>query len=227
MFYFLDSAKLPLIETALKQYPLDGVTTNPTILARDIEEGMTLKELLTEIRSLTKGKKLFVQVTSDTPDGMVRDAEVIVKTLGGDLSIKIPSTADGFEAIRRLKTLGIDTTATACYSVSQALLAAKSGAGFVAPYISHLDNLSLDGAAEASEMARQLAFHQLDTQILAASFRTASQVTRCIAGGVTAVTVTSEMLAILAAHPGTEKELASFRKNWAARFDQGIAELLG
>lgn len=226
MLYFLDSARLPLIESALQRYPLDGVTTNPTILARDIEDGVTLKALLFRIRELTDGKKLFVQVTSDDAAGMVHDAQTIVKSLGGDLSIKVPSNAAGFEAIKTLSAMGISTTATACYSTSQALLAAKSGADFVAPYISHLDNLSLDGPAVACEMARQMEFHELDTQILAASFRTASQIERCIAGGVTSVTVTAEMLDVLSAHPGTDKELASFRKNWSARFNCGISELL-
>ena len=226
MLYFLDSAKLSVIKKTLKKYPLDGVTTNPTILARDIEDGMTLKELLFEIRRLTENKKMFVQVTSPDAEGMVRDAKTIVEVLGGDLSIKVPSNKSGFEAIKTLSQMGISTTATACYSTSQALIAAKCGADFVAPYISHVDNLSLDGEAAACDMAKQLAFHGLKTQILAASFRTASQVERCIAGGVTAVTVTAEMLDTLSAHPGTDKELASFEKNWSAKFDRGIAELI-
>ena len=226
MLYYLDSAKVALVEAALKQYPLDGVTTNPTILARDIEEGMTLSELLKELRRLTEGKKLFVQVTSDDAEGMIRDAEKIVSVLGGDLTIKVPSTSEGFEAIKALKAVGISTAATACYSTSQALLAAKAGADFVAPYVSHLDNLSLDGPGVASEMARQFDLHGFGTQVLAASFRTASQVERCIAGGVSAVTVTADMLDLLSAHPGTDKELASFRKNWGAKFGKGISELL-
>lgn len=226
MQYFLDSARLPLIESALKTYPLDGVTTNPTILARDIEDGVSLSSLLHRIRELTAGKLLFVQVTSEDTDGMVRDAQNIVRALGGELVIKVPSTKEGFAAIRLLREQGIRTTATACYSVSQALLAAKSGASYIAPYISHLDNLSQDGPAAASEMARQLAFHGLSAQVLAASFRTASQVERCIAGGVTSVTVTAEMLDILSAHPGTDQELNSFRRNWSARFPAGISELL-
>lgn len=226
MLLFLDSADLSKIEAALRRYPLDGVTTNPTILARDIKPDTPLRELLFSIRRLTDGKKLFVQVTADDADGMVRDAQTIVKTLGGDVTVKIPSTAEGFEAIRVLKGLRVSTAATACYSPSQALLAAKSGADFVAPYISHLDNLSLDGAAAAGEMARLFTAHGLPTQVLAASFRTAAQVERCLACGVTAVTVTAEMLDTLSAHPGTDRELDAFRKNWSARFDSGIEKLL-
>lgn len=227
MLYYLDSARLDLIEKALKTYPLDGVTTNPTILARDIPDGMTLFELLTSIRELTKGKKLFIQVTGDTADGMVSDAKNITEVFDGDITVKVPCNKEGIEAIGRLHDIGISTCATACYSTSQALLAAKAGADFVAPYISHLDNLSLDGPDTAGEMARQFVCHGLHTQVLAASFRTASQVERCIANGVTSVTVTAEMLDILSAHPGTDKELASFRNNWSKRFDKGISELIG
>ena len=226
MLCFLDSAKLSLIEAALRRLSLDGVTTNPTILARDIEDGVTLRELLLGIRALTGEKLMFVQVTSPDADGMVRDAEKISEVLGGRLSIKVPSNREGFEAIKRLREIGISTTATACYSASQAILAAKCGADFVAPYISHLDNLSLDGPATACEMARQLAVQGFGTQVLAASFRTASQVERCIAGGVGAVTVTSDMLDILSSHPGTDRETASFASNWSSRFEGGISELI-
>lgn len=227
MQYFLDSAKLDLIQEGLKYYPLDGVTTNPTILARDIEKDMSLKELLCEIRRLTVNKKLFVQVTSNDCTGMVNDAHTIIKFLGGDLTIKIPTTKEGFEAIKILKGESISTCSTACYSTSQALLAAKSGADYIAPYVSHLDNLSLDGPSIACDMARQIKENGLESQILAASFRTASQIERCISGGVTSVTVTKDMLDILSAHPGTDKELASFEKNWNARFDKGIIDLIG
>lgn len=226
MLYYLDSAKLSLIENTMKRYPLDGVTTNPTILARDIENGTTLLGLLCKIRMLTEGKKLFVQVTSEDTEGMIKDAETIVKTLGGDITVKVHSNSEGFAAIKALSEIGISTAATACYTTSQALLAAKSGADFVAPYISHIDNLSSDGAFAACDMARCLAFHRFNTAVLAASFRTASQVERCISGGVNAVTVTAEMLDTLSSHPGTDKELDSFKKNWSARFGKGISELI-
>ncbi len=226
MQYFLDSADLTLITESLSGYGLDGVTTNPTILARDLPEGRTLAEQLRLIREAVKGKLLFVQVTSENTAGMVRDARVITEKLGGPLCIKVPATASGIAAICQLTALGISTTATAVYTSSQAMLAAKAGADYVAPYIAHIDNLSLDGAAAASEMAGMLAFHGLKTQVLAASFRTADQVDRVIKGGVSSVTVTAAMLSSLASHIGTGMECESFRKNWDSRFDAGIAELL-
>lgn len=226
MQYFLDSAKLDLIEKTISKYTIDGVTTNPIILARDIEEGMSLKELLLKIRELTKGKKLFVQVTSEKAADMVSDAHKICDVLGGDLCIKVPLNEEGIEAIKILKADGISTTATACYTTSQALLAAKAGADYVAPYISHIDNLSEDGPSKAGEMARQLKEQGFATQVLAASFRTASQVERCIANGVTSVTITAEMFDVLAGHPGTDKECMNFKEKWDARFDKGIRELV-
>ena len=226
MLLFLDSADLHDIENAIKQYPIDGVTTNPTILARDIGNNVQLKTYLQNIRNLTIGKKLFVQVTSSNAKGMIEDAMRISETLGGDLSIKIPSTSEGMEAIKALNCLHIRTTATACYSIPQAFLAAKSGAEFVAPYISHLDNMGIDGASIAGQIAKLFVENKVETQVLAASFRTLYQVQSCITNGATAITVTAQMLGILSGHSGTEHELDNFRRNWSSRFQKGIAELL-
>lgn len=227
MEYYLDSADLSVISASLARWPLAGVTTNPTILARDIAPDADLRDLLLAIRRLTGDLRLFVQVTREDTEGMCADARCICRVLGGLLTVKIPATAEGFAAIRQLKAEGISTAATAVYTTSQAMLAAQSGADFAAPYVSHLDNLSEDGPAVAAEMQRQICLHGLPTKVLAASFRTAAQVERCIAGGVQSVTVTGEMLGILSAHPGTDRELSSFGQNWSARFPSGISELLG
>jgi len=226
MLYFLDSADFSVIASALANYPLDGVTTNPAILARDLPADCTLAEGLKTIRRLCGDRLMFVQATSPDTDGMVRDAHRICEVLGGRLSIKLPATREGFTAAKILSNERISVTMTAVYTTSQAMLAGKCGAEFAAPYISHLDNMSQDGAAVASEMACQLKFHELPTQVLAASFRTASQVERVIGGGVTAVTVTGDMLDILASHLGTAKECESFDTKWSARFSGNIRELI-
>ena len=226
MKYFLDSANFNEIEKALSRYALDGVTTNPAILARDLPEGISLRDALLTIRRLTEGRLLFVQATSPEADGMVRDAKRICELLGGALSIKLPSNKEGFAAAKLLVEEGISVTMTAAYSTSQALLAGAVGADFVAPYVSHLDNMSQDGAAVAGEMARQLAFHEKNTEVLAASFRTAAQVERCFALGVSAVTVTADMLDLLATHAGTAAELANFDAKWNARYNGNIGEII-
>ncbi|MBQ8509289.1 MAG: fructose-6-phosphate aldolase [Clostridia bacterium] len=227
MQYFLDSADVDIIRTALECWPLDGVTTNPAILARDLPEGQTVAAQLDAIRSLTGSRLLFAQVTSSDTKGMIRDAIKLADFLGDNTSIKIPATPDGFAAMKQLAADGLSITATAVYSTSQALLAAKCGVDYAAPYISHLDNLSLDGPQVAADMAEELRFHGLtQTQILAASFRTAAQVERCIHSGVTAVTVTADMLTTLATHGGTAKECANFDAKWNVRFGKGIAEMI-
>ena len=226
MKYFLDSANFKEIKESLESYALDGVTTNPAILARDLPKGMSLLEGLREIRRLTEGKLMFVQATSAEREGMVRDARAICRALGGALSIKLPATPEGFAAAKVLVSEKVSVTVTAVYSTSQALLAGAVGADFAAPYISHIDNMSLDGAALAGEMARQLDLHGKSTEVLAASFRTASQVERCIAGGVSAVTVTADMLKTLASHTGTWAEVENLGSKWSERFDGDIGEII-
>ena len=226
MEYFLDCADEAVIRTALDYYPLDGVTTNPGILSRDLPEGVSLRDGLVSLRKLTRGYTLFVQTTAATADGIVSDAHKVCELLGGKLSIKIPTTPEGLKAMRILSREGVCITATAIYTSSQAILAAKAGAYYVAPYITHIDNLSLDGASVAIDIAKELREHEMETVVLAASFRTAEQVDKVIRGGVGAVTVTADLLAMLASHPGTSQDLARFDEKWEKRFGKGISELL-
>ena len=207
MKLFLDSADPEKIRRALDFYPLDGVTTNPTILSRQNTE---LLPLLKELRKITEGKLLFVQVTADKSDDMVCEAQKIAKLLGGDICIKIPATEEGLRAIKILSRDGISTTATAVYSVSQAILAAAAGADYVAPYMSHIDNLCLDSAQVAGDMAKLFREHYPRTNVLAASFRVAEQINRAVLCGVGAVTVAPEMLPVMIGNRGTESVLESF-----------------
>jgi len=221
---FLDSADPEKIIRALDFYPLDGVTTNPTILSRQNTE---LIPLLKELRKITEGKLLFVQVTAEKSDDMVREAHMIADRLGGDLCIKIPATEEGLRAIKLLSRDGISTTATAVYSVSQAMFAAAAGADYVAPYMSHIDNLCIDSAQVAGDMAKLFREHYPKTNVLAASFRVAEQINRAVLCGVGAVTVAPEMLPVLIGSRGTEAELESFRKNWSTVYgDKSVCDLI-
>lgn len=210
---FLDSADPEKIIRALDFYPLDGVTTNPTILSRQNTE---LLPLLKKLRKITEGKLLFVQVTAEKSDDMAREAHLIADRLGGDLCIKIPATEEGLRAIKLLSRDGISTTATAVYSVSQAMLAAAAGADYVAPYMSHIDNLCIDSAQVAGDMAKLFREHYPKTNVLAASFRVSEQINRAVLCGVGAVTVAPEMLPVLIGNRSTEAELESFEKNWSS-----------
>ena len=226
MQIFLDSGDLATLKKVLETYPIDGVTTNPTILARDLLDKLRFTAELKLLRGFCNDKLVFVQATSDDVDGMIADAKEIIKCVGGNVSIKLPAVKNGYTAAMKLASKGISVTMTAVYTTSQAMLAAKCGADFVAPYISHLDNLSLDGPQVAIDMSNMLKLHSFKTTVLAASFRTAAQVERVIAGGVSAVTVTADMLDILAAHPGTQREVEAFRENWGKRFSMNIGDLL-
>ena len=224
MKLFLDSADPEKIRRALDFYPLDGVTTNPTILSRQNTE---LLPLLKELRKITEGKLLFVQVTAEKSDDMVREAHLIADRLGGDLCIKIPATEEGLRAIKILSRDGISTTATAVYSLSQAMLCAAAGADYVAPYMSHIDNLCLDSAQVVGDMAKLFREHYPKTNVLAASFRVAEQINRAVLCGVGAVTVAPEMLPVLIGNRGTDAELDSFEKNGSSVYgDKSVGELI-
>ena len=221
---FLDSADPEKIRRALDFYPIDGVTTNPTILSRQNTE---LLPLLKELRKITEGKLLFVQVTAEKSDDMVCEAQKTANLLGGDICIKIPATEEGLRAIKILSRDGISTAATAVYSLSQAMLCAAAGADYVAPYMSHIDNLCLDSAQVVGDMAKLFREHYPKTNVLAASFRVAEQITRAVLCGVGAVTVAPEMLPVLIGNRGTDAELDSFETNWSSVYgNKSVGELI-
>ena len=224
MKLFLDSADPEKIRRALDFYPIDGVTTNPTILSRQNTE---LLPLLNELRKITEGKLLFVQVTAEKSDDMVCEAQKTANLLGGDICIKIPATEEGLRAIKILSRDGISTAATAVYSLSQAMLCAAAGADYVAPYMSHIDNLCLDSAQVVGDMAKLFREHYPKTNVLAASFRVAEQITRAVLCGVGAVTVAPEMLPVLIGNRGTDAALDSFEKTWSSVYgNKSVGELI-
>ena len=221
---FLDSADPEKIRRALDFYPIDGVTTNPTIISRQNTE---LLPLLNELRKITEGKLLFVQVMAEKSDDMVCEAQKTANLLGGDICIKIPATEEGLRAIKILSRDGISTAATAVYSLSQAMLCAAAGADYVAPYMSHIDNLCLDSAQVVGDMAKLFREHYPKTNVLAASFRVAEQITRAVLCGVGAVTVAPEMLPVLIGNRGTDAELDSFETNWSSVYgNKSVGELI-
>ena len=224
MKFLVDSADLNRIRDCYEHLACDGVTTNPTILSRQNTE---LLPLLNELRKITEGKLLFVQVTAEKSDDMVCEAQKTANLLGGDICIKIPATEEGLRAIKILSRDGISTAATAVYSLSQAMLCAAAGADYVAPYMSHIDNLCLDSAQVVGDMAKLFREHYPKTNVLAASFRVAEQITRAVLCGVGAVTVAPEMLPVLIGNRGTDAELDSFEKNWSSVYgNKSVGELI-
>ena len=211
MKYFIDSANVESIKKVIEYFPVSGVTTNPSIIAREQTEFLPL---IKEIRRITSGLLLFVQVTAEKASGMVEEAKMLKNELGGDICIKIPATKEGVKAVKQLSVEGVPTAAPAVYSVQQALMCAAAGAEYVAPYLSHIDNMSIDSVETAGKMAELFARYYPSSHVLAASFRVAEQINRVILAGVDAVTLTPEMFDTLISNKMTESELDSFRSKW-------------
>lgn len=192
MKLLIDDANLEQIRRICEIYPCDGVTTNPSILAKC---GRPPYEVLTEIREfIGDGAELHVQVVSDTAEKMVEEAYAITEKLGKNTYVKIPTVPEGLKAMRRLSAEGYRITATAVYNVMQAYLAAKSGADYVAPYVNRIDNLGADGVATSMKIQNLLENHGYKTQILAASFKNSRQVMELCEYGVGACTVAPDVI---------------------------------
>lgn len=190
MKLLIDDANIDQIKEIYQYYPIDGVTTNPTILAKCKRAPY---EVLKEIREfIGADTDLHVQVIAGTVEGMMEDAHRIQKELGRNTLVKIPSVPAGFKAMQMLKAEGARVTATAVYTPMQAYLAAKSGADYVAPYINRIDNMGFDGVQAAKEIQDIFRNNGYKTQILAASFKNSLQVLKLCEYGIGAATVSPD-----------------------------------
>mgnify|MGYP004469343393 FL=1 len=212
MIYILDTADLAAIKHCNEFYPLSGVTTNPSIIAK--EKG-DFWQILKEIRSVIgNDKMLHVQTVQTTAKKMVEEAKLIKEKIGGDIYIKIPIGEEGLKAVPMIKNLGIGVTMTAIFTPAQALMAAKAGADFVAPYVNRLDNILGDGTNVVAEIVQQFEIYGLDCKVLAASFKNAEQVHRCALCGCHSVTVSADVLKSLITHPMTDAAVEGFERDW-------------
>ena len=212
MIYILDTANLEAIKHCNEFYPLAGVTTNPSIIARAKAD---FWPLVKEIRAIIgKDKMLHVQTTQTTAEKIVEEAKLLKKELGGEFFVKIPIGEEGLKATMMLKKLNIGVTMTAIFTPTQALMAAMAGADFVAPYVNRLDNIIGDGCGVVAEIVNQLELYGSDCKVLAASFKNAEQVHKCAMVGCHSVTVTDDIMKALISHPMTDAAVAGFDKDW-------------
>ena len=212
MLYILDTADLNAIKHCNEFYPLDGVTTNPSIISK---ENTDFWSLVKEIRKIIgKDKMIHVQTTQTVAEKIVEEAKLIVKELGKNTLVKIPISEEGLKATAMLKELGIGVTMTAIFTPAQALMSAKAGASFVAPYVNRLDNIIGDGTEVVAQIVEQFEIYGLDCQVLAASFKNAEQVHKCALAGCHSVTVTDDIFKLLISHPMTDAAVAGFEKDW-------------
>ena len=223
MRIILDTANLKDIEYFNTYYPIEGVTTNPTILSK---EGGDVLALLKNIREIIgEDKELHVQVTETDYDAMVREAKAIVAFLGKNTFVKIPATDVGLRATKTLSDEGYGITVTAVLTAAQAMLASNAGAAYVAPYVSRLENICADGVGTVADIAEIFANSGTSTQILAASFKTAKEVLDVAVVGCHAATVGSDVMKKLLAHTTTDTSIAGFEADWKSAF--GDVTLLG
>lgn len=192
MKLIIDDAHIELIKRVYEFYPVDGVTTNPTILAKS---GRNPYEVLKEIRAfIGEGAELHVQAVSKEAAGMVKEAKRIVSELGKNTFVKIPSVPEGFKAMKMLREEGILVTATAVYTPMQAFLAAKCGASYTAPYINRIDNMGYNGIRVAKNIHDIFRNNQLKTEVLAASFKNSQQLLELCEYGIGASTVAPDVI---------------------------------
>ena len=186
MKLFIDGADVREIRRLCGLYPIDGVTTNPSILAG---VGGDPVSLLKKIRGVIGEERLlFAQAIPRDSEGMMRDARALVRLLGPNTIVKIPCVPEGFRAIRLLSGEGIRTCGTVVYTPLQAWLAAKAGAEYAAPYVNRIDSMGYDGERIVKEIQDILMRHGMRTEILAASFKNSQQVLSLCAYGIGAAT---------------------------------------
>ncbi|WP_346685829.1 fructose-6-phosphate aldolase [Megamonas hypermegale] len=192
MEFIIDDAHIEFIKKIYEFYPVDGVTTNPSILAKC---GRQPYEVLKEIRQfIGKDAQLHVQVVARETAGMIEDAHRIVKELGENTFVKVPSVPEGFKAMKQLHAENIKITATAIYTPLQAYLAAKCGASYVAPYINRIDNMGYNGIQVAKQIHNVLKNNDLPTKVLAASFKNSQQVLELCEYGIDAATIAPDVI---------------------------------
>lgn len=192
MKLIIDDAHIDLIKRVYEYFPVDGVTTNPSILAKS---GRDPYEVLKEIRAfIGKEAELHVQVVAKDAEGMVEDAHRIVKELGDNTFVKIPAVPEGLKAMKVLAAEGISITATAIYSPMQAFLAGKCGASYAAPYINRIDNMGYNGIQVAKQIHDIFKKNELKTEVLAASFKNSQQVLELCEYGIGASTAAPDII---------------------------------
>ena len=210
MKFFVDTADLAEIKDLAATGLLDGVTTNPTLVAK---AGRDFKDIVAEICAVVPGP-VSAEVAATDYDGMMREAEVLRK-IAKNVTIKVPLTMDGLKACKALTGDGTMVNVTLCFSANQALLAAKAGATFVSPFIGRLDDIGLSGMDVIREIRRIYDnYPDLSTDILAASIRTVNHVKEAAMIGADVATVPPGILKALVKHPLTDSGLATFVADW-------------
>lgn len=220
MKFIIDDADIAKIKDIYNTFAVDGVTTNPSILAKS---GRQPYEVLTEIREfIGPDAELHVQVIAPDAEGMVRDGHRIVEVLGKNTYVKVPTTKEGLRAMKMLHGEGIRVTATAIYTRMQAFLAAKAGADYAAPYVNRIDNLGGDGVKAAQDIHDIFRKNGLDCQVLAASFKNSQQVQELCEYGIGAATISTDVIEALIKNDSVTMAVEAFVKDFEGLCGKGV-----
>jgi transaldolase len=210
MKFFVDTANLAEIREANEMGLIDGVTTNPSLVAK--EGDVDFKEHIAEICSIVKGD-VSAEVTALDTEGMLREGREYA-AIADNVVVKCPLTLDGLKATRTLANEGIGVNVTLCFSAAQALLAAKAGARYISPFIGRLDDVATDGMQLIRDIVQIYDNYDFKTEVLAASIRHPMHIVDCALAGADVATIPFKVIQQLVKHPLTDKGLDAFLADW-------------
>jgi len=209
MKFFIDTAEINEIAELNQLGIVDGVTTNPSLI---LKSGKNIIDVITKISKLTDGPVSAEVVSSEAAD-MIDEGLEFLK-IGENVAIKVPLTWEGLKACRELTNKGAMVNVTLCFSINQAILAAKAGASFISPFIGRLDDINLDGMRLIADIRQVYDNYNFKTEILAASIRTVNHVSEAALVGADVVTVPPKIIKALIDHPLTKSGLDTFNSDW-------------
>ncbi len=210
MKFFIDTANLDEIREANEMGLIDGVTTNPSLVAR--EGNVDFKEHIAKICAIVKGD-VSAEVTSLDTVGMLREGRELAK-IAPNVVIKCPLTLDGLKATRAFRDEGTKVNVTLCFSAAQALLAAKAGASYISPFIGRLDDIGQDGMQLIRDIVQIYDNYGFETEVLAASIRHPMHIVDAALAGCNVATIPFKVIQQLVNHPLTDKGIDSFLSDW-------------
>ena len=213
MRFFLDTANVEHIKEANEMGIICGVTTNPSLVAK---EGRDFNEVIKEITSIVDGP-ISGEVVSEDAEGMIKEGREIA-AIHKNMIVKIPMTVEGLKATKVLASEGIKTNVTLIFSATQSLLAANAGATYVSPFLGRLDDISMIGMDLVRDIAEIFEIHGLETEIIAASVRNPVHVIEAAKSGAHIATIPHSLVLQMVKHPLTDQGLEKFKADWASAF---------
>ncbi|QLQ18398.1 MAG: fructose-6-phosphate aldolase [Exiguobacterium profundum] len=210
MKFFVDTAEVEAIAELHALGMVDGVTTNPSLI---LKSGRDILEVTKEICSIVPGP-VSAEVVATKAEDMIAEGRKLA-AIASNIAVKVPLTWDGLKTCKVLSGEGFMVNVTLCFSVNQALIAAKAGATFISPFVGRLDDINMDGMELIGDIRTVYDNYDFKTEILAASIRTVNHVTQCALIGADVITAPPAVIKALASHPLTDKGLDQFLKDWA------------